>query len=75
MKFLCLTLWQGEVYTDNNANTNTNDNARQTKHDKPNEPKVLNSFKVFNISFDGFLKLHEHFLFQYPEPLTAFNRE
>ena len=35
MKFICLTLWLGEVCTDANANdANTNDNdAQWTKHD------------------------------------------
>ena len=44
MKFLCLTLWQGEVCTDAN---DANGNAQRTKHDvlgslvdKPNEPKT-----------------------------------
>ena len=34
MKFLCLILYQGEVCTDTNANTNDDDTGRQcTKHD------------------------------------------
>ena len=47
MKFLCLTLCQGKVCTDNDADVDVNDDdTRQTKHDcrrllvdQPNEPK------------------------------------
>ena len=44
VKFLCLTLWQGEVCTDDDDDTNAN-NDRQNMIvydslvDKPNEPK------------------------------------
>ena len=42
MKFLCLTLWHGEVHTDDD---NANDDAQSTTVkgslvDKPNEPKI-----------------------------------
>ena len=44
MKFLCLTLWQGEVYTDDNdANDNNDDGqfmiVQGSLVDKLNEPK------------------------------------
>ena len=49
IKFLCLTLCQGEVCTDDEANNGTNDNANDDGQfmivsgslvDKPNEPKT-----------------------------------
>ena len=46
MKFLCLTLWQGEVCTDNNTNDNdANDDGQSMIEkgslvDKPIEPKI-----------------------------------
>ena len=44
MKLLCLILWQGEVCTD--ANIETNDDTQSmivqgSLTDKPNEPKIL----------------------------------
>ena len=62
MKFLCLTLCQGEVYTDDddaNDDTNTNDDGQSmivqgSLVDKPNEPKtpLMNMiWRVSNILF------------------------
>ena len=44
MKFLCLTLWQGEICTDDANAANANDNGQSMivlgfLVDKPNEPK------------------------------------
>ena len=48
MKFLCLNLWLGEVYTDTNTDANTNDAddaqsmiVQGPLVDKPNEPKSI----------------------------------
>ena len=58
MKFLCLTLWQGKVCTDDDANdddTNTNDNRQSmiegSLADKRNEPKTKKT-KMALDSFD-----------------------
>ena len=68
MKFLCLTLWQEEVCTDDNAdakmdaNVNNDDAQFMTVLgslvDKPNEPKILRILYVlFNFLMTNFVKL------------------
>ena len=52
MKFLCLILWLGEVFTDtNDANANTNDthNAQRSKYD------CVGLFGMYNLIIDFFV--------------------
>ena len=54
MKFLCVNLWLGELYTDNDDDNDIN--IRRTKHDDigsfgiiPNEPKTTKQHSHSNV--------------------------
>ena len=73
MKFLCLTLCQGEVCIDD-ANTNTNDNGQfmivsGTLVNKPNEPKKMQIRPMFSREFYLYTKAISNYIF-----VTLINR-
>ena len=53
MKFLCLTMCQGKVCTDDNANDKQSMIVQGSLVDKPNEPKIVSEMQTKSCELDA----------------------